>query len=135
MSNILTFDYDQSYNPSMPVIELHLIAPESTRSSNPITALIDSGSDGSMMPIDKLDEIEALSIGTAVMSGIWGERRRVNTYFITIQVGNHLIRGVRVAGVAANMDAILGRNVLNEMRLVLNGPAAAVELPINHDES
>ena len=135
MTNILTFNYDQSYDPSMPVVKLHLIAPESTHSGNPITALLDSGSDGSMMPIDKLDEIEALSVGTAIMSGIWGERRRVNTYLVTIQVANILIRGVRVAGVATGMDAILGRNVLNEMLLVLNGPAAAVELPINHDQS
>lgn len=134
MTDILTYDYDQSYSPSMPVIKVHLIAPESGRSGRSTMALIDSGSDSSMMPIDKLDEIEVLSVGTAVMSGIWGERRRVNTYLVTIQVGNYFIRGVRVAGVDADMDAILGRNVMNELRLVLNGPAGAVELPFNHDQ-
>lgn len=133
MTNILTYDYDQSFTPSMPVIEVHLIAPESNQSGKPITALVDSGSDSSMMPIDMLDEIEALSVGTAVMRGIWGERRRVNTYLVTVQVGNYFIRGVRVSGVAADMDAILGRNVLNELVLVMNGPGNVIELPISRD--
>lgn len=128
MTAVYTYRYDESYHPAMPVVELRLIAPESGQSSQSVHALVDSGADGSMMPVEVLDEIRALSVGTAVMRGLWGDRRRVNTYLVTLEIGGHLIRGVRVAGVATAMAAIVGRDVLNALTLTLNGPANMVEL-------
>ncbi len=128
MMAVYTYAYDESYQPAMPFIEVDLIAPDSGKTFESVKALVDSGSDGSLMPVDLLDEIGALSVGTAVMSGLWGDKRRVNTYLVTIKVGNHLIRGVRVAGVLAEMEAIIGRNVMNDIKLTLNGPANMVEM-------
>lgn len=130
---VYTYAYDPAYNPAMPVIEIRLIALDSGQRSQPVLAVVDSGADSSMMPVDLLDEIRALSVGTAVMSGIWGERRIVNTYLVTVQAGNHLIRGVRVAAVPAEMEAIVGRNILNAIALTLNGPAHTVEIPADMD--
>lgn len=82
-----------------------------------------------MVPVNILEDIGALSVGTAVMSGIWGDRRRINTYLLSVRIGNHLIRGVRVAGIRIGMDALIGRNLLNQIVITLNGPANSIELP------
>ncbi len=67
---VYTFAYDPAYNLAMPVIEIRLIAPGSGQRSQPAQAVIDCVADSSMMPVDWLDEIRALSVGLAVMSGI-----------------------------------------------------------------
>jgi hypothetical protein len=67
-------------------------------------------------------------MGTAVMSGIWGERRRVNFYLITLKIGDYLIRGIHVAGMPEYSGAVIGRNAMNAISLVLNGPASVVEI-------
>lgn len=125
---VYTFVYDTGYYPAAPVVDVTLISPETDKTSAPITALVDSGSDGSVMPLELLDEINALSMGTAVMSGIWGDRRRVNLYLVTMKIGDHLIRGIHVAGIPDRSEAVIGRNAMNTIALVLNGPAHMVEI-------
>ena len=128
MTSVHTFPYDEMHDPAMPVVEMVLVSPADDQESEPVSALVDSGSDGTSIPIDYLDEIGALSIGTAIMSGIWGERRRVNLYLIHIRIGSHFLRAIRVAGVPNEMGCILGRNVLNQLEITLNGPANAIEI-------
>ncbi|MCA9922425.1 MAG: hypothetical protein KC421_08635 [Anaerolineales bacterium] len=128
---VLTFTYDESFDPAMPVVELQLAALETGITSKTIKAMVDSGSDGSMMPIDALEEVGALSVGTAVMSGIWGNRQRVNIYYLSVRIGEHMIRGVRVAGIPTGMDALVGRNLLNQIVMTLNGPANSLEIPMD----
>ncbi len=128
---IHTYLYDETYDPAMPTVDVQIISPDSQRRSVIAQALIDSGSDGTTVPVTLLDEIGVLSIGTAVMSGIWGQQRRVNTYLVSLKVGSHFLRGIHVAGVPATVGFILGRNALNQLAITLNGPANMVEIPTN----
>jgi hypothetical protein len=46
-----TFNYDTSYDLAAPVVDVVLISPDTGKASTPVKALVDSGSDGSMMPL------------------------------------------------------------------------------------
>ncbi|MCP4423002.1 MAG: hypothetical protein GY803_00775 [Chloroflexi bacterium] len=127
--NVHSYLYNETVTPAMPVAEVRFVSPYSQERAGAVQAIIDSGSDGTMAPLTLLDEIGALSMGTAVMSGIWGQRRRVDIYIVNIEIGPHLLPGIRVAGVSEAMDVILGRNVLNQIKIVLNGPANTLEIP------
>jgi predicted aspartyl protease len=119
---------EDGFDPAMPVVTIQVITPETQRRSTTLTVLVDSGSDGTTIPVEILDEIGALSIGTAIMSGIWGTRRQVNVYLVHIEIGSHLLPAVRIAGVPAGTGGILGRDVLNQLSVHLNGPANMVEI-------
>lgn len=127
--SVYSFSYDRGYDPAMPVVEVRLLSPHSQASFGPITAVIDSGADGTMIPENYLDEIGALSVGTAVMSGIWGHKQRVNLYIITLQIGAMSLHGIHAAGVPEGADFILGRNTINQLEITLNGPAHTVQIP------
>jgi hypothetical protein len=52
-----------------------------------------------------------------------GQSQQVDTYLTTVQIGPHMIHGVHAVAVPARSEAIIGRDVLNELEIKLNGPA------------
>jgi hypothetical protein len=126
---LYTYDYDRTYAPAMPVVEVRLIGPESNRTVGPVTALVDSGADATAVPLSLLVQIRAFSIGSGSMSGIWGDRRPVKIYLVSLEIGEYQLLGIRAAAVPDEFGMVLGRNVLNHLELRLNGPANVVEIP------
>lgn len=125
---LYTFNYDETFHPAMPVAEVVFIEPNRRQESPQVKAIVDSGSDSTSLPIALMDELKALNIGTAYMSGIWGERRVVDIFLVSVKIGSHVLHGIRVAGIPDTNEVILGRNVLNHIPVKLNGPAHMVEI-------
>jgi hypothetical protein len=117
-------DYDnENYDPAMPVTEIDLISSVSGEPAVALIALIDSGADATMLPIDALESAGALHYRTRSMRGVTGQSIPVDTYFSIIKVGPYTIHGIKAVAVPAGSEAILGRDVLNQLEIVLNGPA------------
>ena len=126
---LYTYSYNSDFDPPMPVVDVLLVGPYSRETSGPHRALVDSGSDGTLVPINLLAQINATSVGTGRLTWLWQESRRVRIYFVELQIGPYRLPAVRVAGVPAGTDFVLGRNVLNQLLVTLNGPAEMTELP------
>ena len=127
---IYTFDYDSTYlaGPALPIVEFQLRAIGSDEGVL-VSALVDSGADATILPISNLTQAKVEQIGRARMR--WGPHLSGNydVYLATIQIGPHTIFGVRVLADAQDSEAILGRDVLNQLKIILNGPAQVVEIP------
>lgn len=126
---LYTYSYSADYDPSMPVVDITLVAPHSGEAIGPEIALVDSGADGTLVPVDLLEQIGAVSIATGRLIWLWKESRPVNIYLVQMEIGPYILPKVHVAGVPAGTDLVLGRNVLNQMVLTLNGPAEVTEIP------
>ncbi len=127
--NVYTHPYSTDYDPLMPIVEVGVSAARRSRTERALTALIDSGSDGTLIPIDILEAVGARYIDQARMQGILGGRRLVDIYLVSLRIGTHRLRGVRVIAVDAKGETILGRNVLNRLVITLNGLASTTEIP------
>lgn len=125
---LLTYPYDMTYNPSMPVVEVQLHAPGHEPLAQTFSALVDSGADGTLIPIDLLEAAGARHVGEARLRGIIGAHTRVDVYLLNLRIGPHWIRGVRVAALSEQAEIILGRNTLNHLSVTLNGPASMTEI-------
>jgi len=111
----------------MPVIEVGLGKggqPEPGRLS---LALVDSGADGTLVPVDLLEEVGARLVGTARIRSIFGDSQAADIHLGSLQIGPHWLGAVRVVAGAEGDEIILGRNVLNQLVVTLNGPASTVE--------
>ncbi len=143
---IYSFDYDNSYSsgPALPIVELQLqaIGAETAPASHTsvgtgtsrgqavrLTALIDSGADATIIPLPYLEQANIEQVGRAKMR--WGTHASssYDVYLATIQIGSHTFFGVRILADKQGTEAILGRDVLNQMKIILNGPAQVVEIP------
>ncbi len=124
---IALFDYDQSFDPSFPIIYLELGSPL-TATTEFITALVDTGSDASLFPQETLDRLGAEVVNRVWIRGLFGERRAAKLYLVTVRVGPHQIYGIQAAGVSAAEDVLVGRDVLNQLVITLNGPGEALNV-------
>ncbi len=127
--SVLTFSYSQDYNPPMPVVSIELGAPGRVPLGQLLYALVDSGSDGTLIPIDLLEKAGARYVGEARLRVITGASQLADVYLANIRVGPHMVRGARVVAAPEQSEIILGRNVINHLIITLNGPASTIEIP------
>lgn len=118
------FDYSHSYNPAAPVIPV--IVKTAYGASPLLPAFLDTGADGSMIPLEVLQQIGARYSDKRLLSGITGDGEMVGLYLVQIQLESETIYGIEAAGYGS--EIILGRDVLNQLELLLNGPALTIEI-------
>jgi predicted aspartyl protease len=122
------YDNDYPYGPAMPVVELRVRQIAANDDGIGLRVLIDSGADATILPAQFLQDAGVEQVGRARMR--WGshQSQTYDVYLATILIGNYVINGVRVLAAATGGEAILGRDVLNQMVVTLNGLAHVVEV-------
>jgi hypothetical protein len=126
--NRWTYPYDESFSPALPIVEIEIEGYESNRERQVIRAIVDSGSDGTALPRSALIASGALYRDTVRIRGVTGASRQVDRFLTKIFIGDKTIRGIFAVAVSAEDDALLGRDVLNQLVATLNGPAHATEI-------
>ncbi len=122
------YPYSTEYLPAAPVMEIRLGAPGMEPSSGFLKALVDTGADATIVPIARLRQIKAKKIDQATLRSQWGERRAVALYAVALEINQYHFDAIRVVGDEIGDEIILGRNLLNRLRLLLDGPAGMVEV-------
>jgi predicted aspartyl protease len=128
MTALYTYPYNRSYQPAMPVVEIELGKGGRPEFGKTHEALVDSGADGTLVPVDILEEIGARSVGAARIRSVLGESQVADIYLVSLRIGSHLLGAVRVVAGLEGEEIILGRNVLNQLVVTLNGLASTVEI-------
>jgi predicted aspartyl protease len=93
-----------------------------------ITALVDSAADGTMIPIKVLQALGAEYVETRQVRGVSGFAYPVDMYLVKVGIGPHTIYGIQAAAVEHNDEGLIGRDVLNQLVVILNGLAEMVEI-------
>ncbi|MBI1298693.1 hypothetical protein GC175_27480 [bacterium] len=119
--------FSYTLQPPIPAVEIRLVNPVTGKRSTYHHALLDTGADVTIIPVSLLDQIKAESNLETTVYGLWGGQQAVPIYNIDILISAHLLVGVLVIG-SQESEILLGRNVTNQLRLLLDGPAETVEL-------
>jgi len=124
-----TFLYDAEYFPAAPVLEISLGKPGAQASMGPLIAIVDTGADTTIIPMEQLIHSNAQKVEqAATLRSQWGERRVVSLYAVAIGIGPYQFPAVQVVGDERGNELVIGRNVLNRLRLLLDGPAGLTEI-------
>ena len=124
---IYTFDYDTGYDPAMPTVDITIVKP-STDEERVVTAVIDSGADATFIPEHILKQLHIPQVGWVSVRGVAGFSYRVPIYIASLKIQELSLGFVRVGGDQHGNQMILGRDVLNQFIITLNGLANVVEL-------
>ena len=123
----MKYSYLTDYQPAIPVVEIEFGFPEGALTVGPLTAIIDTGADGSLVPQSIIDQINAPLVDQVRARSHWGEWRIFQVYTLDIRIENLILPAVEVAG-DSGQEVLLGRNVLNHLRLLLDGPGKQTTL-------
>jgi len=124
----MKYQYDSNYTPPAPTLDLYLSVPEHGTMIGPLSGIIDTGADGTLIPTHYLKQLSATPVDDAWVRGQWGEWQPVLMYMVDLRVDAIIMPGLYVVGDALGDEIVLGRNYLNRLRLLLDGPAAISEL-------
>jgi predicted aspartyl protease len=120
--------YNQDYFPPIPVLQVRFSTPEWDLRTETLEAVVDTGADGTLVPVKYLQQIEASIEGRSGLRSQWGERRVVNLYLVDIEIEGLTLPGMWVVGDGVSDEIVLGRNVLNHLQLLLDGLANTTEV-------
>jgi predicted aspartyl protease len=124
----MIFSYDSAYFPPAPMIELAFSSATIGRMTPGLRAFVDSGADATLVPRSLLEEIQATFADDAYLRSQWGERRRVRLYVVDVKIGDWVLPGVTVVGDDRSSELIVGRDVLNRLRILLDGPTMRLQV-------
>ncbi len=123
----MQYPYDQQYEPPFPVAPVVLHNSEEELRTETIEALLDTGSDGTLVPIVHLRQILAPPMIDTHIRSHWGEWRSAQMFVVDIELAGLRLPGVFVVGDELGAEIVLGRNVLNKLRVLLDGPSALTD--------
>ena len=130
MSRVLSFAYDKSYDPSAPFISITVDGYASNRSPVTVLAFADSGADGTMLPNDILMAVGAEYEDTVLLRGTAGGIQRLDRYTVRIRTGEDTIYSISASATANGSERLLGRDILNQLVVTLNGIAGITEVQV-----
>ncbi len=84
---LYSFDYDTTYDPALPVVQISVWSFGRTAPSLNRIALVDSGADVTMFPLNVLREIGARKTEQVNVCGVSGVRYVADIYKITMRIG------------------------------------------------
>jgi predicted aspartyl protease len=115
-------DYDASVFPPAPRLDIRLIAQPHEAVVGPVSAFVDTGADATIVPLRIIRQLRAGVVTFKTIRGYTGSKRTVRTYLVDIEIGAVVLPGIEVVGDDAADDILLGRDALNKLRLLLDGP-------------
>lgn len=113
----------------MPTLTVRLYSPVSDTFSTSVEAIVDTGSDASLIPLGRLLELGAEETAPGWLVTITGERKPISLFFIDVYVGESALSGIRVIAGPDTNEVIIGRDVLNKLPLFLDGPESTLIIP------
>jgi len=119
--------YTASYFPPAPILDVVLVAQPQGNRSDSIAGVVDTGADASIVPIDLLRQIGARYVTEQRVRSFFGEARTVRTYLVDVVIDGITLPALEVVGDAVD-ETLIGRDVLNRLRLILDGPRQKIEV-------
>ena len=120
--------YSQNHLPPAPLLQVRFGKPEDMRFTQSAEGFVDTGADITIVPIQMMREIGATVGSLQRIRSQWGEGRAVKLYLVDAEVEGINFPGIWVVGDERNQEIILGRNLLNRMRILLDGLAEKIEI-------
>ena len=116
--------YDSSYEPPAPVVRVLISAPGHGRQVA-ATALLDTGADCTLLPAAIVRALTLPQVDWLRVAAVGGPPVQAPVYAAELVVGQRrsLARVVAFGG-----EPLLGRDWLNHLRLILDGPALTLSL-------
>jgi len=97
-------------------------------STGVLSAFVDSGADATIVPVHYLRPLALQIDSRKYLRSQWGERRIVDVYLLDVIIRDIRIPVVEIVADDEGDEVILGRNILNYLRVVLNGLKQTTEI-------
>jgi predicted aspartyl protease len=119
---MMRYRYNQQVDPPAPYVYVIIRRGDGSGGSLPIPALVDSGADRTVIPTPLIEELALPQSGAAEVAGFNQVATSLPVYVVQIGIGDLQPHVADVLAASGEQYVLLGRDVLNEYRVTLDGP-------------
>jgi predicted aspartyl protease len=124
----MNFKYNTDYFPPAPQMQIRLGIPGESLKIGPLLAFVDSGADATIVPLRYIRSLNVQAEDSKFMRSQWGEHRQVDIYWLDLGIGDLRFPAIEIIADDRGNEVILGRNVLNMLRILLDGPKQIIKI-------
>jgi hypothetical protein len=124
---MIRYAYNSQLNPAAPFVLVVLRNPADGTELRDVPAQIDIGADRTVLPESMVQSLGLAQIGNLWIAGLGGAASSLPVFAVLLGVHDLPVTAVKVIS-ADEPWVLLGRDVLNSHRLLLDGPQLALEL-------
>lgn len=124
----MKFIYNSTYFPPAPHVEIRFGVPDESLKVGPLLAFVDSGADGTLVPAHYIRALQLEIYDNKVILSHLGDRRMVATYRLDVGIGDIRLPSIEVVEDESSDEIIVGRNILNLLRVFMDGPKQIVDI-------
>ena len=125
--SIIRYKY-AALDPPAPMIHVEVRCPTQGVSAERRIALLDYSADRSVIPATLVEELAILSDGLLTFKGFGSEEMELDVYSVEIIVTGRPLVLVQAIDGEGEPYILLGRDVLNRFKILLDGPGLALEI-------
>jgi len=125
---MIRYLYNQQVNPPAPFVYVSLRCPETGNIVENLPAQVDSAADRTVIPASLVDPLGMIPADQLLVAGLGGEVFSAPAFFIKLTLHDLSPQEVLVLAHDDEPFVLLGRDVLNRHRLLLDGPGLALEI-------
>ncbi len=118
----MSYQYDTYPTWPFPILPIIIHQPDGNLATTVLNAWLDTGADVTLVPASELELIESDEVYSAYLRMHWGESNEVAIHLVDLEIAGHLLPNVEVIADDYSNQVLLGRNVLNKLILLLDGP-------------
>jgi predicted aspartyl protease len=125
---MIRYSYNCQVEPPAPFVHVSLRCPETGKAVDDLPAQIDTAADRTVIPANLVELLELLPLDELPVAGFGGQVFVIPTYLVGLALRTFVAAPVEVFAHPEEPFILLGRDVLNRLRLLLDGPALAFEI-------
>ena len=132
---MVRYSYNQQYSPPAPFVHVTLGCLESGREIADLPAQIDVAADRTVITEKMVEHLQLVPLDEVHVEGFGGQLFLVKTYCVELTIRSSQRKTVEVIAHAEEPFVLLGRDILNDFRIILDGPRLFLEIEDTKDSS
>jgi hypothetical protein len=125
---MIRYTYTEYGEYPAPFVHVSLRCSQTERQIDQVPGQIDSASDRTVLPNTIVTALGLVQAGNMRVKGFGGNIQEVPTHFVEMAIRSLRPLTVKVLGAEDEPCVLVGRDVINQFRLLLDGPASALEI-------
>ncbi len=125
---MVRYGYNAQFTPPAPLVHVTVRSPDLTKEVPDFPAQLDTAADRSVLPQQIADDLALPQAGQIALVGLGGHLTTTPLFLVQLEVRQLSPLLVVVAASTAEPLILLGRDVLNQFKILLDGPGLALEM-------
>lgn len=125
---MIRYRYNRQFSPPAPFVHVPLERPDGESGLRELPAQLDTAADVSVLPTPLVEKLGLVQLDALAVAAFGGTVRTFPTFLVRLSIHNQPPGVVEVLGSSEEPHILLGRDVLNQHRILLNGPQTLLEI-------